>query len=99
LEEGDIMASKIQRINISFPKKVADELASFVPPGKRSHLIVEATRKELKKVKMLRVLEDTAGAWTDANHPDLKTIEDIRAWVDNLRKSDESRIAKLSKKR
>jgi len=60
---------------------------------------VEATRKELKKVKMLRVLGDTAGAWTDANHPDLKTIKDIRTWVDNLRKSDESRIAKLSKKR
>ena len=93
------MASKIQRINISFPKKVADELASFVPHGKRSHLIVEATRKELKKVKTLRVLEGTAGGWTDANHPDLKTIEDIRAWVDNLRKSDESRIAKLAKKK
>jgi hypothetical protein len=79
------MARKTQRLNISFPKKVADSLSSLVPPGKRSRLVVEATERELHKIKMLKILERTAGAWTDSNHPDLKTIEDVKAWVENQR--------------
>ena len=82
---------KTQRLNISFPKKVADSLSSLVPPGKRSRLVVEATEKELHKLKLLKTLEKTAGAWTDLNHPELRTIEDVKAWVENLRRSDEDR--------
>ena len=85
------MALKIQRINISFPRKVADELSTLIPSGKRSSLVVEATKKELRRVKMLKVLDRTAGSWTDRNHPDLKTIEDAKAWVQNLRRSDQNR--------
>ena len=90
------MASKIQRINISIPKHVADDLSQLVPSGKRSHLIAEATRKELQKMKILKVLKKSAGAWTDTNHPDLKTIEDIGEWVDTLRQFDERRLVRLS---
>jgi hypothetical protein len=85
------VSTKIQRINISFPKKLADELSTLVPSGKRSRLVVEATKKELQRVKMLKVLDRTAATWTDRNHPDLKTIEDVKAWVQNLRRSDKNR--------
>ncbi len=88
------MSSKIQRINISFPKKLLDELGSLVPPGKRSHLVVEATRKELQRMRRLKTLEATAGTWKDSSHPDLKTIKDVRKWVNRLRQSDEERINK-----
>ena len=91
------MSSKIQRINISFPKKLVDELSSLVPPGKRSHLIVEATRKELHQMKRLKVLEKTAGAWKDSGHPDLNTIKNICNWVNRLRQSDEKRLHELMK--
>jgi hypothetical protein len=85
------MATKIQRINISFPKSVADDLSTLIPSGKRSNLVVEATKKELQRVKMLKLFDRTAGTWTDRNHPDLKTIEDVKVWVENLRRSDRSR--------
>jgi hypothetical protein len=91
------MSSKIQRLNISFPKKLVDELSSLVPPGKRSHLVVEATQKELQKLKRLKILEKTAGAWRDSSHPDLKTIEDICNWVNRLRQSDEKRLREILK--
>jgi hypothetical protein len=91
------MSSKIQRINISFPKKLVDELSTIVPPGKRSHLIVDATQKELQKLKRLKILEKTAGAWKDSGHPDLKTIKDICSWVNRLRQSDEKRLHELVK--
>jgi hypothetical protein len=91
------MSSKIQRINISFPKKLVDELSSLVPPGKRSHLVVEATQKELQKMKRLKILEKTAGAWKDSSHPDLKTVGDVCNWVNQLRQSDEKRLGEVVK--
>ena len=91
------MSSKTQRVNISFPKKLVDELSSLVPPGKRSHLVVEATQKELQKIKRLKILAKTAGAWKDSNHPDLKTIGDVRKWVNGLRQSDEKRLGEIVK--
>ena len=93
---GTDMASKTQRMNVSIPRQVADDLSRLVPSGKRSRLIAEATRKELQKMKMRRALKKSAGAWTDVNHPDLGTIEDIHSWIDNLRKFDERRLAKLN---
>jgi hypothetical protein len=91
------MSSKIQRINVSFPKKLVDELSSLVPPGKRSHLVVEATQKELQRIRRLKILEKTAGAWKDSSHPDLKTIRDVCKWVNRLRQSDEGRLSKIVK--
>jgi Arc/MetJ-type ribon-helix-helix transcriptional regulator len=91
------MTSKIQRINISVPKKLVDELSSLVPPGRRSHLIVEATRKELQQMKRLKVLEKTAGAWKDSGHSDLKTIKNICNWVNQLRQSDQKRLSEIIK--
>lgn len=88
------MSSKIQRLNISFPKKLVDDLSSLVPAGRRSQLVVEATQKELQKIKRLRILEKTAGAWKDSNHPDLKTIRDVCNWVNQLRQLDEKRLRK-----
>ena len=91
------MSTKIQRINISFPKKLVDELSSLVPPGKRSRLVVEATQKELQRIKRLKILEKTAGVWKDSNHPDLKSIRDVCKWVDRLRQYDEERLNKIGK--
>ena len=91
------MSSRTQRVNISFPKKLVDELSSLVPPGKRSHLVVEATRKELQRIRRLKILEKTAGVWKDSSHPDLKTIRDVCNWVNRLRQSDEERLSKVVK--
>ncbi len=91
------MPSKIQRINVSFPKELVDELSSLVPPGKRSRLVVEATRKELERMRRLKSLERTAGAWKDSSHPDLKTIKDVCKWVNRLRQSDEERLNKIAR--
>jgi hypothetical protein len=33
----------------------------------------------------MAVLEETAGAWSDDNHPDMRTPEDIDRWVAELR--------------
>jgi len=37
-----------------------------------SEVVAEALRKELKRIKLRRVLQTSFGAWKDKDHPDLK---------------------------
>ncbi len=34
--------------------------------------MVEATRKELKRIQLLQALQEAAGSWKDEEHPELK---------------------------
>lgn len=38
-----------------------------------------------RKIKRLMVLKETAGAWSDEDHPELATFEDIDRWVEKIR--------------
>lgn len=31
------------------------------------------------------VLKETAGAWSDEDHPELATLEDVDRWVEKIR--------------
>lgn len=86
-----------RRINVSFPPEVLEELAQIVPPGERSQLIVQATEKELKRRKLLQAPKKAAGAWTDENHPELKTIDDIHNWLAQIRASAQQRLSELER--
>jgi hypothetical protein len=45
--------------------------------------------------KFLEVLQETGGAWTDANHPELKTIKDVDRYVREKRRSYRKRMKGL----
>jgi len=62
-----------ERINVSFPKGLLDELRRNVPARERSALIVRATERELRRIKLLRLLDALADApaWRGEDHPDL----------------------------
>ena len=79
------MATKLERVTIYFPKPLLDDLRKYVPARKRSAVIVEATEKEMRKVKLLAALDDAYGAWSDEDHPELATDEDIERYVHELR--------------
>ncbi len=81
------MATKLERISIYFPKPLLDDLRKYVPARKRSALIVEATERELERLKVLAALEQTSGAWTDEDYPELATDEDIERYIRDLRAS------------
>ena len=38
-----------------------------------------------RKIKRLIVLKETAGAWSDEDHPELATPEDIDRWAEKIR--------------
>jgi hypothetical protein len=76
-----------RRINATFPTTLLDDLERYVPPRKRNQVIVAATEAYVRKLKLLAVLKETAGAWDDASHPEMATPEDIDRWLRHIRSS------------
>jgi putative transcriptional regulator len=56
-------------------------------PDALLNIIAEVTREKLKKERFLKTLEETHGAWTDQNHPELKTNKDVERYVRDKRQS------------
>jgi metal-responsive CopG/Arc/MetJ family transcriptional regulator len=79
------MSKDTHRINVVFPTDLLEELDEFVPSGKRSEVIVEATAAYLSRLKVLAALKETSGAWKAVDHPDMVTADDISRWLENLR--------------
>ena len=77
------------RINVTFPDSLLQELKRYVPSRKRSKFIVEATKRELKQLRLRKVLEDLRRkpAWSDEDHPDLMTAEDVDRYIRRLRET------------
>ena len=85
-------AEKKERINVLLPSSLLTELRELVPPHKRSSFITEATSHLLLQLKQQKALRESRGAWTDENHPELRTQEDMRNWLKDLRASTNIRI-------
>ena len=53
---------------------------------------MEAAKEKIARERFLKALNEAAGAWTDEDHPDLNTNEDIRIYLDRVRNSYQERI-------
>ncbi len=82
-------ALETKRISVIFPVKVLEELRRLVPPRERSKFVSEATEKELKRLKLAKVIEELRRepAWSDEDHPDLMTVEDVNRYIRRLRET------------
>ena len=76
---------KTQRISVTFPEHLLDELDKLVPPRKRSQVIVMATTEYVRKLELLSAIKETAGAWDEASHPELATPADMDRWIREVR--------------
>jgi len=83
------MGEEVKRISVTFPVSVLEELRQYVPPRERSRFIVEATERALRQRRLAKVLEDLRRepAWSDEDHPDLITVEDVNRYVRRLRET------------
>jgi Arc/MetJ-type ribon-helix-helix transcriptional regulator len=77
----------IRKITVTLPAAMLARLDERVPARGRSRFIFEAIEDRLAIEEQLAALDETAGAWSDENHPDMKTDEDIDRWLTNLRAS------------
>lgn len=83
------MPEPSKRVNVTFPVTLLEELRTYVPRQERNEFIVEATEKLLKQVRLKKVLEDLRQepAWSDEDHLDLMTVEDVNRYVRQLRET------------
>ncbi len=70
-----------RRINLLLPADVAEELNRLVPPRRRGRVISEALARELRRLKAQEAIEQSAGAWSEAAHPEMATGKKIDRWI------------------
>ena len=76
---------------IRLPVDLLADLDSFVGQGQKSKFIIEATRKELLRLKQRKALQAAAGIFKGEEYPEFATHVDVAAWVRNLRDETERR--------
>jgi len=91
---GDEM-EKTKLTPIRFPADLLTDLDKYVKDGSRSKFIIEATRKELQRVKQRRAIQNAAGILDQNNYPEFKTTGDAYDWVRKLRDESEARRKEL----
>ncbi len=80
------------RTNVTLPEELVREIDRVAGRRKRSQFIVEAVRERLAKLRFSEALAQAAGAWSDENHPDLVTQEDINRYLRRARRATDKRI-------
>jgi len=80
------MAEASKRVNVTFPVTLLEELRTYVPRRERNEFILEATEKQIRFKKVLEDLRREP-AWSDEDHPDLMTVEDVNRYVRQLRET------------
>jgi len=75
--------------HIILPDELIQEIDPMVGPSGRSAFLIDATRAELRRRRLLSFLRDDKPAWKEADHPELAA--GTAAWVKRLRaESDKS---------
>lgn len=82
-----------QKTTVVFPQSLLRRLRERVPVRQRSAFIVEAVEEKLALEEQLAAIEETAGCWSDEDHPELKTDEDIDRWLSEIRQSWDDHLA------
>jgi hypothetical protein len=80
------------RTHIVMPAKLAKEIDELVGPRGRSAFLVENAEREVKRRRLLALLESDEPIWRDEDHPDLVELGTAE-WVRALRNEPSVRLA------
>ena len=83
------------KAHLVFPEDLLHAIDGLVGKRGRSKFVVEATRKELKRIQFLQALQETAGSWKDEDYPEL-TEKGTYQWVRDQREMENTRLKEFS---
>ena len=86
------------KAHLVLPRDILEEVDQVAGKRKRSLFIAEATREKLQRERFLKTLEESQGAWSDKNHPELKTAKDIERFISDKRQSYRKRLKRVANK-
>ena len=75
------------RAQIVLPDSLGKALKELVPVRSRSAFIAQAIENRLRHLNQIEALKESAGAWSDADHPELKTQGDVRKYLRRVRRT------------
>ena len=85
-----------KRTHIIIPDQLAREIDTLVGKRGRSTFLTEAAWKEVRRLHMLKALEEATGSWKDKDHPELKGS--AARFVKRIRKQGEKRLVVTAKR-
>jgi hypothetical protein len=71
------------------------EIDRVVGRGHRSRFLAEAAREKLARLRFQDAADRAFASWSDEDHPDLMTDEDMSAYLTRLRASASRRVTGL----
>lgn len=80
-----MMKSTAKQANFLLPEDLLQELREAVPKREQSKVVAEALRRELKRLRLVKAIETSFGAWRDEDHPELS--KGTEAYVRQSRRS------------
>jgi hypothetical protein len=85
----EVRTNTVRRVTVAFPADLWNKLESTIPSEERDRFIVEATEQFLRQEGLRRVLAELreTPAWSDEDHPDLVTVEDVDHYIRRLRET------------
>jgi hypothetical protein len=95
--KDDTMRAVKERMNLYISKPIADELRRLIPARERTQFVEDILARELRRAKLKQAIENSYGAWSDEDHPDMLTFDDVNRWIDEQRKLGSSRQEELDK--
>ena len=79
--------NETQKVTITLPKLVLERMNELVPARQRSRFVSEALTERLALEEQVLALEESAGAWSDESHPEMRDSAAIDRWLADLRRS------------
>lgn len=84
----------VKRTHVVIPEQLVKEIDTLVGSRQRSRFLTQAAERELMRLRQLKALDSSAGAWKDSDHAELKGGS--AKWVKNLRQENERRFQKVT---
>lgn len=78
----------LARTNLTLPAELLEEVDALAGPRGRSRYVAEAVAQRVKRDRLGRAIEATAGM--QAGTPRAMTRDQVSAWVDELRSEETS---------
>jgi hypothetical protein len=78
---------------VPIPTRLAAGIDKIAGHRRRTAFVVEVLDREIRRREQLKALEQAAGAWKDANHPEL--ANGAEAWVREMRDASVKRLQEL----
>jgi hypothetical protein len=75
-----------RRIYINLPEALVAQIDSLVGQRRRSAFLAEVAAREVRRRRMLAILDRKAPPWNPADHPDIEKAGGAAAWVRKLRR-------------